>query len=85
MGNWHLSPPVTGYMANSYSTNTKVAWDWGNGTAEGKVRRVFREKVTRKIDGSEITRNGSDDDPAYLLEQDDGSEVLKLHSELRKA
>lgn len=72
-------------MADSYATNTKVEWDWGNGTATAKVRRVFREKVTKTLDGSEVTRNGSDDDPAYLLEQDDGSEVLKLHSELRKA
>ncbi|GHC42475.1 DUF2945 domain-containing protein [Roseibacillus persicicus] len=72
-------------MEKSYQTNTEVEWDWGNGTATGKVRRVFREEVTRTLDGSEVTRQGSDDDPAYLLEQDDGSEVLKLHSELRKA
>ncbi|MDQ8192211.1 DUF2945 domain-containing protein [Roseibacillus persicicus] len=72
-------------MKKSYQTNTEVEWDWGNGTATGKVRRVFREEVTRTLDGSEVTRQGSDDDPAYLLEQDDGSEVLKLHSELRKA
>ncbi|WP_411846997.1 DUF2945 domain-containing protein [Roseibacillus persicicus] len=72
-------------MKKSYQTNTEVEWDWGNGTATGKVRRVFREEVTRTLDGSEVTRQGSDDDPAHLLEQDDGSEVLKLHSELRKA
>lgn len=71
-------------MATSYATNTEVEWDWGNGTASAKVRRVFHEKVTRTLDGSEVTRNGTQDDPAYLLEQDDGGEVLKLHSELRK-
>ena len=72
-------------MADSYQTNTKVEWEWGNGTGTGKVRGVFRESVTRKLKGSEVTRNGSDDNPAYLIVQDDGDEVLKLHSELSKA
>ncbi|MGJ8632533.1 MAG: DUF2945 domain-containing protein [Luteolibacter sp.] len=69
----------------SYATNTKVKWSWGNGEGTGKVQRVFRESVTRKLKGKQVTRNGSDDDPAYLIEQDDGDEVLKLHSELEKA
>lgn len=69
----------------SYATNTKVKWSWGNGEGIGKVRGVFHESVTRTLKGSEITRNGSDDDPAYLVEQEDGDEVLKLHSELEKA
>lgn len=72
-------------MKNAYQTNTKVQWKWSGGTAEGYVREVFREKVTRNIKGSEITRNGSDDDPAYVIEQKDGDKVLKLHSELRKS
>ncbi len=72
-------------MASAYQTNTKVQWSWGNGTAEGYVRGVFREKTTKTIKGSEITRNGSEDDPAYLIEQADGAEVLKLHSELSKS
>jgi len=72
-------------MSKAYQTNTKVEWDWGNGTAKGYVREVFREKVSRKLQGSEVTRKGSDSDPAYLIEQDDGDKVLKLHSELSKA
>ena len=63
----------------------KVRWDWGNGTAEGRVREVYTGKITRKINGSEITRNGTPDCPAYLVEQQDGTRVLKLHSELRAA
>ncbi len=69
----------------SYATNTKVKWSWGNGDATGKVREVFHKSVTRTLKGSEITRNGTDDDPAYLIEQDDGDKVLKLHSEVEKA
>ncbi|MBL4835807.1 MAG: DUF2945 domain-containing protein [Pseudomonas sp.] len=71
-------------MTDAYQTNTKVQWNWGNGTADGYVRGVFREKITRTIKGSEVTRDATDDNPAYLIEQDDGDEVLKLHSEVRK-
>lgn len=44
-----------------------VSWDWDQGTAEGKVTEIHRETVTRKIDGSETTRKGTQDNPAYLI------------------
>lgn len=69
----------------SFATNTKVKWSWGNGEATGKVREVHHKKFSKKIKGSEITRNGTEDNPAYLLEQEDGDEIIKLHSELEKA
>ena len=70
-------------MAN-YSEGDTVEWDWGNGTASGKVKKTYTQKITRKIDGNEVTRDGSDDDPALYIEQDDGSEVMKSSSEVRK-
>ena len=70
---------------SGYSKGTKVEWEWGNGTGTGKVKTVHTEKVTRTIKGSEITRDASEDEPAYTIEQDDGDEVLKSHSEVRKA
>ena len=63
----------------------EVEWNWGNGTGTGKVTERFTEKVTRTIDGNEVTRNASDDDPAFMIEQDDGDRVLKSGSELSKA
>ena len=71
-------------MAN-YSKGDKVSWEWGNGRGEGEVTETFTKKVTRTLKGSEITRNGSDDDPALLIEQEDGDEVLKLSSEVDAA
>jgi hypothetical protein len=68
-----------------YSKGDMVEWDWGNGTAEGKVEKTYTQKITRTLQGSEVTRNGSDDDPALYIEQDDGSGVLKLASEVRAA
>ncbi|WP_099826772.1 DUF2945 domain-containing protein [Oceaniglobus indicus] len=68
-----------------YTHGTKVEWNWGNGTGSGKVMKKYTSKVTRTIKGNEVTRDASDDDPAYLIEQDDGDEVLKSGSELTKA
>lgn len=70
-------------MAN-IQEGDKVAWDWGNGKGHGKVQSVFPEKTTRKIKGSEVTRNGSQDDPALYIKQDDGDAILKLASEVSK-
>ena len=62
-----------------------VSWKWGSSTAEGKVAEVHRDKVTRQSKGESISRNGSDDDPAYVIEQEDGTTVLKLRSELQES
>ncbi len=62
-----------------------VRWKYGTGMAEGKVLEVHRERVTETIKGKVITRNGSQDDAALLIEQADGDRVLKLSSELERA
>ena len=72
-------------MTDKYAVNTKVEWEWAAEPARAKVREVFTERVSRTLRGSEITRNATEDDPAYLIEQHDGDRVLKSHSELRKA
>ena len=63
----------------------KVKWAWGQGHATGTVKTAYARKVTRKLKGASITRNGSKDDPALYIEQDDGDGVLKLASEVEKA
>ena len=69
----------------SYSKGDKVEGEWGSGSATGKVTEVYTEEVTKTLKGSEITRDASEDEPAYLIEQEDGDEVLKSHSEVSKA
>jgi hypothetical protein len=66
-------------------TGSQVKWSWGNGTAEGKVTEVHHDKVTRTTKGNDVTRNGTDDNPAYVIEQADGTVVLKSQSEVEKA
>lgn len=68
-----------------YAVNTEVEWEWGNGCATGNIREKFNSDVERTIKGSSVKREASDSDPAYLIEQDDGSKVLKSHSELKKS
>lgn len=67
-----------------FSKGDKVAWDWGNGTATGTVHKTYSRKTTRTLKGSKVTRNGTKDDPALYIEQEDGDGVLKLSSEVRK-
>jgi len=70
-------------MAN-FNDGDSVTWKWGNGYATGKIQSVFHEKTTRTIKGTEVTRNGSKDDPALYIQQEDGDTVLKLASEVEK-
>ncbi|QXT38376.1 DUF2945 domain-containing protein [Gymnodinialimonas ceratoperidinii] len=49
---------------SDFSEGDSVQWNWGDGTAKGKVQSVFTEKTTRKINGNEVTRNGTKHDPA---------------------
>ena len=69
----------------SIRTGTNIKWKWGSSWAEGKVTEVHHDDVTRTTKGSEVTRHGSAEDPAYVIEQEDGTVVLKLQSEVETA
>lgn len=71
-------------MSEKFKQGAKVKWKWGNGYGNGKVTETFTDKVTRTISGTEVTRNASADEPAYLIEQEDGDRVLKSHSEVEQ-
>ena len=64
---------------------TEVKWKWGDGTAKGEVQEVFHGDVERTIDGNKVKREASQDSPAYLIMQDDGSRVLKSSDEVSRA
>ena len=72
-------------MSASFRQGQSVKWNWASGQAHGKVQERFERKVQRTIKGSKIVRNGSKENPAYLIEQQDGAKVLKLGSELESA
>ncbi len=66
-------------------TGTTVRWKWGSSWAEGTVAEVHHDDVSRTTEGHKVTRKGSDDNPAYVIEQEDGTVVLKLSSEVERA
>jgi hypothetical protein len=74
-------------MSQSFSEGDRVKWKWGDSYAHGKVQSVFEEKTTRKLGGNEVTKHGSQDDPALYIvnDKDDSNNVLKLASEVEKA
>ncbi len=69
----------------SYSKGTKVKWNWASGVGTGEVVNAYTSEVTLEIKGTEVTRKATDDCPAYRIQQEDGSIVLKSHSELERA
>lgn len=69
-------------MDNGFRIGQNVQWAWGNGTGSGTIVKRFTGRVTRTIKGSEITRNATAEEPAYLIEQEDGDRVLKSVTEL---
>jgi hypothetical protein len=69
-------------MTTALHKGAKVHWNWGPSTAEGWIVERFERRVTRTIKGKRITRTGSADKPAYLIEQAGGGRVLKSASEL---
>lgn len=71
-------------MSTVHTTGAKVEWDWGNGTGAGKITEVHTSKITKTLKGSDVTREASEEEPAYTIKQTDGDVVLKSHSEVRK-
>lgn len=61
-----------------------VHWNYGKGEGEGKIKEEFEKPVTKKIKGSEVTRKATKEEPAFLVEQENGNQVLKSESELKK-
>lgn len=72
-------------MAQKFQVDQYVEWNYGSGTAKGQIKESFKEKVTKTIKGNDVTRNATEDEPAYLVEQEDGDQVLKSESELSDA
>ena len=72
-------------MSTKFQKGEKVKWNWGNGEGTGKIEERFERRVQRTLKGTKIVKNGTEDNPAYLIKQEDGDEVLKEGSELSKA
>lgn len=70
---------------NDFSIGEHVRWTWGRGEGRGWIAERVERRAERVIKGRTIIRNGSPENPAYVIEQGNGAEVLKLGSELSAA
>ncbi|MEJ6392130.1 DUF2945 domain-containing protein [Gymnodinialimonas sp. 2305UL16-5] len=68
-----------------FHVGDKVSWNWGSGTGEGEITERFETDVERTLDGTKVKRNASQDEPAFLITQEDGAKVLKSCTELTSA
>ncbi len=52
---------------------------------KGSIKQIYFKPVAKTFRGTEFRRNGSKEKPAYLIKSEAGSEILKLHSELKNS
>ncbi len=70
-------------MANkTFKIKAQVYWKWLGRKIQGHIVEVYFEPVTKTIKGKNIKRNGSQDNPAYLVQAESGNIALKLHTEI---
>lgn len=61
----------------------KVSWKWGKGVAKGIIRERFDRSVTITSKGAKVTRHGTPQNNALFIVQENGTELLKLESEVQ--
>jgi Hypervirulence associated proteins TUDOR domain len=71
-------------MTNSkgFIKGQAVTWDLGSGVGQGTIQERYERKVIRRLKHGLVTRYGTPENPAYLIRQTDGDEVLRMGSEL---
>ncbi len=72
----------TNRLPEPFRIGEKIKWRWMGRPVSGVVKKVYFKPVTKIFRGAEFKRNGSKEEPAYLVKSKAGSEVLKSHSEL---
>ncbi len=62
-----------------------VTWKWGEQILHGIVQKVFTHRIERTMKGATVTRDASKENPAYLVQLDDGDDIFLSHNDLRPA
>lgn len=70
-------------MKKVFTKGDKIQWNWMGHAVKGVVKQIYFKPVVKTFRGTEFKRNGTKENPAYLVQSEAGSEVLKLHSELK--
>jgi hypothetical protein len=67
-----------------FSVDTAVQWKWLGRLIRGHIKEIYTTPVSKMIKGKTIKRNGSIENPAYLVQSEAENYALKLGSELQK-
>ncbi|SNX84658.1 uncharacterized protein MEPE_03367 [Melanopsichium pennsylvanicum] len=69
--------------AHDLSKGDKVSWSWGSQHPSGTVKDVKDDGAQVKTKkGSTISKDGSKDDPAVVIETSNGNNAVKNASEI---
>ncbi|WP_413289227.1 DUF2945 domain-containing protein [Bdellovibrio sp. HCB337] len=71
-------------ITKTFNIGSKVQWIWMGRPVKGTIKKIYLKPVSKELRGHLYKRNGSAERPAYLIKSEAGSEVLKIHSELRR-
>jgi hypothetical protein len=71
-------------MHKTIQAGDHVAWQWGQGLAQGTVDEVHFEPTSITTKDTTVSRNGSEDDPAVVVRSNKGVKVLKLLHEVQR-
>lgn len=71
-------------MPAIFNKKDTVIWKWLGREIEGEVVEIYTQTVVQTIKGKSIKRNGSPNNPAYLVKSTAGNLALKLRTELSK-
>lgn len=61
---------------------SNVTWKWGRGNVNGRVMETFDRAITITSKGTKVTRKGTPLNRALYIHLENGTEVLKLESEV---
>lgn len=70
------------HKVKNYNCGDSIQWKWMGRIVSGNVKEVYLKPVVKLIKSKTIKRNGSVENPAYLVESKAGNLALKLHTEL---
>lgn len=68
--------------ARFFRVGQRVAWNLGSQFGEGVIKKIYKKTITLKLGGVEVTRHGTSDNPAFLIDADDGQVHLMLSSQV---
>jgi hypothetical protein len=66
----------------NYKIGQKIFWKWLGREIHGQITSIHMKPISKVIKNKTIKRNGSAENPAYIVESEAGNLALKLHSEL---